>query len=166
MAKAKTKSLGASVLTIAVIVIVVVLRGGGQTAAPTTAPFDSPPVATASARPTESGEMDILDLYRREASDQILEIRARISRLLPDDNEGSRHQRFIVRFEASGHTVLISHNIDLAPRVPAETGDWVTVRGEYEWTDRGGVMHWTHHNPNRNPRHPGGWIEHNGRRYE
>lgn len=87
-----------------------------------------------------------------------------VSRVLSDDNEGSRHQRFIVRL-SSGRTLLIAHNIDLAPRVPSlSVGDTVSFYGEYEWNDRGGVIHWTHHDPRGN--HVGGWVEHKGRRYE
>ncbi len=87
-----------------------------------------------------------------------------VVRVLPDDNDGSRHQRFIVRL-ASGRTLLIAHNIDLAPRVPSlGQGDSVGFYGEYEWNDRGGVIHWTHHDPQG--RHPAGWIEHRGRRYQ
>jgi len=45
------------------------------------------------------------------------------TRILSDDNDGSRHQRFILRL-ASGQTVLIAHNIDLAPRISSlSTGD-------------------------------------------
>src|SRR5678816_7672 len=70
-----------------------------------------------------------------------------VTRVLSDDNDGSRHQRFIVSL-ASGQTLLISHNIDLAPRVDAlSVGDVVSFRGEYEWNDKGGVIHWTHHDP-------------------
>jgi len=88
----------------------------------------------------------------------------RVTRVLSDDNDGSRHQRFIVEV-APGRTVLIAHNIDLAPRVPSiSVGDTVSFYGEYEWNDRGGVIHWTHHDPRGS--HVGGWIEHKGRRYE
>ena len=87
-----------------------------------------------------------------------------VSRILSDDNEGSRHQRFILRL-ASGRTLLIAHNIDLAPRISSlRTGDTVSFYGEYEWNDRGGVIHWTHHDPQG--RHASGWLEHNGQRYQ
>jgi hypothetical protein len=86
-----------------------------------------------------------------------------VDRILADDLEGSRHQRFVVRLP-SGLTILVSHNIDIARRVPVAEGDTLTVRGEYEWNERGGVVHWTHHDP-RDPRH-GGWILHKNRRYE
>ena len=87
-----------------------------------------------------------------------------VIRVLSDDNEGSRHQRFIVRL-SSGRTLLIAHNIDLAPRVASlRVGDTVSFNGEYEWNDRGGVIHWTHRDPQN--RHQAGWIEHRGKRYQ
>lgn len=84
--------------------------------------------------------------------------------ILPDGNDGSRHQRFIVRLD-SGRTSLIAHNIDLAPRVASlRKGDKVFFNGEYEWNDKGGVIHWTHRDPRR--QHQAGWIEHKGKRYQ
>ncbi len=102
-------------------------------------------------------------LFRDRISDVMVTLTGPVDRILPDDNDGSRHQRFIVR-TPSGRTVLIAHNIDLARRVPIEIGDTVTIRGEYEWSDRGGTMHWTHHDPKQ--WREGGWIEHRGIRYE
>lgn len=105
----------------------------------------------------------ILRAFAERRSDEWVTATGEVTRLLPDDNEGSRHQRFIVRLDP-GHTLLISHNIDLAPRIDAlRTGDRVTFRGEYEWNDRGGVVHWTHHDPQG--RHDGGWILHDGNEY-
>jgi hypothetical protein len=87
-----------------------------------------------------------------------------VVRVLSDDNEGSRHQRFIVRL-ASGRTVLIAHNIDLAPRVERlSEGDTVSFSGEFEENEQGGVVHWTHHDPAA--RHVGGWIRHRDRTYQ
>jgi hypothetical protein len=88
----------------------------------------------------------------------------RVIRILSDDNDGSRHQRFILEL-SSGQTLLIAHNIDLAPRVSSlKTGDTVDFYGEYEPNSQGGVIHWTHHDPQG--RHVAGWLEHNGRRYQ
>jgi hypothetical protein len=87
-----------------------------------------------------------------------------VSRILSDDNNGSRHQRFILRLP-SGQTLLVAHNIDLAPRIASlQAGDSVSFFGVYEWNDKGGVIHWTHADPAG--RHIAGWIEHNGVRYQ
>lgn len=97
-------------------------------------------------------------------SDIQVEGKGTVIRLLPDDSDGSRHQRFIVEL-ASGQTLLISHNIDIAPRIAGlEVGDSVSFNGEYVWNAKGGVIHWTHHDPRG--RHVAGWVIHNGNTYK
>ena len=87
-----------------------------------------------------------------------------VIKILRDDLAGTRHQRFIVRL-SSGQTLLIAHNIDLAPRVISlRKGDKVFFYGEYEWNSKGGTIHWTHHDPAG--RHIAGWIKHNGKKYQ
>ena len=87
-----------------------------------------------------------------------------VVKILADDRDGNRHQRFIVRLE-SGQTILIAHNIDLANRVDSlKEGDWVEFEGEYEWNPKGGVIHWTHRDPHGH--HLAGWIKHNGQTYQ
>jgi hypothetical protein len=88
----------------------------------------------------------------------------RVVRLLPDDDDGIRHQKFILQL-ASGQKLLVAHNIDLAGRVESlEPGDTVEFRGEFEWNPQGGVIHWTHRDPQR--RHADGWLKHDGRTYQ
>jgi len=83
---------------------------------------------------------------------------------LADDTDGSRHQKFILKL-SSGQTLLISHNIDLAPRISSlRKGDTVNFYGEYEWSPKGGVVHWTHHDPGG--KHENGWLKHNGVTYQ
>jgi len=90
-------------------------------------------------------------------------VSADVVKTLKDDNKGSRHQRFLIKVSNST-TLLVAHNIDLAPYIPLKRGDRVTIRGEYVWNDKGGVLHWTHHDPKG--RKKGGWIDLNGKRYE
>ncbi|MEO0539704.1 MAG: DUF3465 domain-containing protein [Cyanobacteria bacterium P01_A01_bin.105] len=111
--------------------------------------------------PTEN----ITAAYQTGLSDVMVESTGVVERLLSDDNVGSRHQRLIVRV-GPDQTVLVAHNIDpdIGSRVEnIRVGDTVRFRGEYEWNELGGIVHWTHRDPDRE--HPDGWIEHNGVRY-
>jgi hypothetical protein len=86
-----------------------------------------------------------------------------VVRKLPDDLEGSRHQKFILQL-ATGQTLLVAHNIDLAPRVARlKLRDRLIINGEYIWNEEGGIMHLTHRNPSGFGFH--GWIRKNGRTY-
>jgi hypothetical protein len=61
-------------------------------------------------------------------------------------------------------TVLIAHNIDLARRVPVGLGDRVCFRGMYEWNELGGLVHWTHDDPQGVE--DGGWIRYRRKTYQ
>jgi hypothetical protein len=112
------------------------------------------------------GDGGIPRLFAAKMSDAWVEATGTVKKVLPDDDDttGGLHQRWIVRL-AGGHEVLIAHNFETGGRVPVEEGDWINFRGEYEWTEKGGTVHFTHA-PKFKRRDPGGWIEHNGRRYE
>ena len=87
-----------------------------------------------------------------------------VHKVLPDDNDGSRHQRFILALD-NGMTVLVAHNIDLAPRLDGlRAGDVVEFNGVYEWNAKGGVIHWTHRDPRGH--HADGWLRYQGRLYQ
>ncbi|SFL29117.1 Protein of unknown function [Nitrosomonas aestuarii] len=84
--------------------------------------------------------------------------------ILSDDLNGSRHQRFIIELK-SKQTLLIAHNIDLAPRIDTlAVNDKIEFFGEYEWNDKGGVIHWTHHDPEEI--HVNGWLFHSNVIYQ
>lgn len=115
-------------------------------------------------RSSSDGDAALARAFEQRTSNIQVEGQGVVLRVLPDDNDGSRHQRFIVAL-GSGQTLLISHNIDLAPRVVGlRKGDVVSFSGEYEWSAKGGVIHWTHRDPGR--RHPAGWIKHNNELYQ
>lgn len=111
-----------------------------------------------------AGDVLIAEAFRSGRSNVQVGAEGRVVRILSDDNKGSRHQRFLLELE-SGHSLLIAHNIDLAPRVDdLREGEWLEFYGEYEWNEKGGVIHWTHHDPKG--RHPGGWLKYQGRVYQ
>ncbi|WP_162812276.1 DUF3465 domain-containing protein [Vibrio cholerae] len=102
--------------------------------------------------------------YQSQQSDLQVQGVGQVVKVLPDDNDGSRHQKFILKLN-SGQTLLVAHNIDLAPRIPnLKVGDSVEFYGEYEWNKKGGVLHWTHKDPQN--RHAHGWLKHNDQVYE
>lgn len=152
------------------VVMSLVGPGPDRSIAPPTAPAPvSPPsvvqvpvaVPVANTGPTDAL---LAQAYQQRWNNYQMGGIARVSRLLPDDNDGSRHQKFIIQ-TAQGQTVLIAHNIDLAPRIPAlQVGDIIEFYGEYEWNEKGGVIHWTHHDPAN--RHAHGWLKHNGAVYQ
>ena len=109
-------------------------------------------------------EGQIARAFENKTSDVQVEGEGVVTQILSDDLSGSRHQRFIVSL-ASGQTILIVHNIDLAERVDGlQTGDRVGFYGEYMWNEQGGKVHWTHHDPQG--RHVAGWLKYNGRTYQ
>ncbi len=109
------------------------------------------------------GVKTIEHAFQQRQSKIWVEVEGVVVKKLPDDNDGSRHQRFILKI-GNGRTLLVAHNIDLAPRVPLSISDKLILRGRYEWNEKGGVLHWTHHDPNGDV--AGGWIEYKGKRYQ
>ncbi len=69
------------------------------------------------------------------------------------------HEGFLLHLRgAAGHglTVRVETNVDITGPVPLGAGDDVEVRGEYLYDERGGLIHYTHHDPRG--RHPGGFV--------
>lgn len=134
-------------------------------------PAARPPGAAGPAAPAPAAQQPgsstgdnalVAKLYAEHRSNVVVEVTGEVERTLRDDTQGSPHQRFVVRLSPK-LTVLVAHNTGLAPRVPVHRGSVVRIRGEYEWSAQGGVLHWTHHDPQH--RHQDGWIEFNGQRY-
>lgn len=125
----------------------------------------APRIETPVAERTEARSSNALaDAYAEQISAVQVTGEGSVTRVLGDDSLGDRHQRFILALD-SGQTLLIAHNIDIAPRIDSlREGDRVSFNGEYEWNDRGGVVHWTHHDPQG--QHETGWLKHRGRTYQ
>ncbi len=120
--------------------------------------------STGSGFQQQQNEQLLAEAFRNQRSNLQIAGEGEVERILSDDLQGSRHQRFTLRL-ASGQSLLIAHNIDLASRIEnLSEGDQVLFFGEYEWNERGGVIHWTHRDPAG--RHPDGWLKHAGKTYQ
>lgn len=114
--------------------------------------------------PGSSANAELLQAYSRQQSNVQVAGQGVVAKVLRDDLKGSRHQKFILQI-ADGPSILVAHNIDLAPRINGlRAGDSVEFYGEYEWNNKGGVVHWTHRDPGR--RHVDGWLKHQGQTFE
>lgn len=145
----------------------------GSSVPTSTTPFPAPD-RPASPPATFSRDKDggIGELFRLGKSDVVVEATGTIVKVLPDDEDTSdgseMHQKFLVELpgdaQASrGVTVRVCHNLKFG-HVPVNEGDTISFKGEYEWSDRGGTIHWTHHDPRGT--HEDGFILHKGQRYE
>ena len=122
----------------------------------------APPVISEKSNAKSDALID--DAYANHKSNLQVSGQGIVTKLLPDDNRGSRHQKFLIKLP-SGLTLLVAHNIDLAPRMSVlRVGDTLEFYGEYAWNSKGGVIHWTHRDPNG--RHVAGWLQHQGRKYQ
>lgn len=136
------------------VVYVYQARSPGQARSP-----DAGVVPSAAPAP---GGAAVLEAFNARRSGVEVEATGVVARRLADDRKGLPHERFILR--VGDLTVLVAHNTELAPAVPVAVGDTVEVRGEYEWNQLGGVIHWTHRDPDG--RHAPGWIRLRGRLYQ
>ena len=88
-----------------------------------------------------------------------------VVRLLTDQTSATgTHERFIVKLLTGEITVEVEHNVSIGARAPVAEGDHVIVHGEYVWNAQGGVIHFTHHDPQGT--HEGGYIQDNGKTYD
>ncbi len=85
-----------------------------------------------------------------------------VTKLLPDDNVGLKHQKWVVRL-SNGKEMQAVYNSDMCPRVPVKVGDVVAMGGMFLWTEVGPMIHWLHHDPKGS--RPDGYVMINGTYY-
>ncbi len=120
--------------------------------------------ASASAAPSADNAAIAADFAAHRTNVEVT-AHGSVERLLSDESSDTGlHQRFILKLTGSTQTLLITNNVSIGKRVPVVVGDDVVVHGEYVWNDQGGLVHFTHHDPQHT--HPDGWIERQGIRYD
>ena len=153
---ARASAAAVLLLTVAGPVLCIALAAcGGLTPGGEAASGDLPP---------GEGDAALAAAFKDHAGDVQVQGSGTVVKVLPDDTEGGRHQRFILRLQ-SGQTLLVAHNIDVAPRVEGlSVGDTVAFNGVYEWNAQGGTIHWTHKDAGGN--HASGGLRHDGTTYQ
>jgi hypothetical protein len=122
-------------------------------------------IAPACMPPTTTDNAAVERAYAEHRSTVQVSAQGEVTRVLADDSGPSGvHQRFIIRLAGSTQTVLVENNVTIGQRAPVVEAKDVLVHGEYVWNDEGGLIHFTHHDPDRS--HEGGWIEVGGVRYQ
>lgn len=111
----------------------------------------------------EPGIKTVQDAYRYHQTDVMAEVTGTVARILVDDRDDTRNQKFIMRL-ANGQSLLVLHDQVSSDRVPVKIDDTVLVRGEYQWTETGGTLRFTQRD--YSPRRMHGWIDHQGQRYD
>ena len=87
----------------------------------------------------------IQQVFQTQKNNIQLQSSGTVKVVLVDDNNGSRHQKFILQLQ-NGLTVLVAHNIDLSSRIDGlQKGDTVGFYEEYEYSEKGGLIHWITH---------------------
>ena len=117
------------------------------------------------AAPGQPNDQAIVQDFQQHRSAVEVTADGTVIRLLNDSTGPSgTHERFIIRLRTGDLTLLIDHNVSIGARVPVHDGDQVLVHGEYVWNAQGGLIHFTHHDPQGT--REGGYIEDNGARYD
>ncbi|HXN57449.1 MAG TPA: DUF3465 domain-containing protein [Candidatus Angelobacter sp.] len=106
----------------------------------------------------------VSDFHNHQSSVEVT-ADATVVRLLADSTSSTgTHERFIIKLSSGDLTIEVEHNISIAARAPVKEGDHVIVHGEYIWNSQGGLIHFTHHDPQGT--HEGGYIQAGGTTYD
>lgn len=118
---------------------------------------------TSASRPTQQAVLE--RALRDKAQDQLLVVVGWVTGILPDvERDGVSYQRFEVRLVNRQH-LLIEHDLHRSTRVEGiKAGSELLIRGRYFWNEQGGVLRYTHHDPEQ--KRPDGWIRFKHRNYE
>ena len=111
----------------------------------------------------EPGFATVQDAFRDHQSGMMVEVTGNVVRILRDDKDDRRNQKFIIRL-TNGQSLLVIHDQVAGERVPVAINDSVLVRGKYQWSETGGTLIFTRRDHSLHRLH--GWIEHQGRRYD
>jgi hypothetical protein len=114
----------------------------------------------AGASSSDAGNGAVYDAWRAQRSRVEVTADGSVARVLGiREGPSGTHEGFLLHLRGSagrGLTVRVEDNVDITGRIPLREGDDVIVKGEYVYDPRGGLIHYTHHDPRG--RHPSGYV--------
>jgi len=88
-----------------------------------------------------------------------------VAELGTSNGPSGEHEGFLLRLTRQCDLMLrVETNVDITGPVPLRPGETVIVKGQFEDDPTGGVIHWTHHDPEG--RHVAGYVLAGGKYYE
>ncbi len=123
-------------------------------------------VSACNSHPEEPNNALVCQLYAGQGSKTEVFVKGTVQRVLGDSQGPSGvHEGYLLQLR-HGCDVLarIETNETLTGHIPLHNGESVEVKGEYEYTPEGGVIHWTHRA--RNGRHINGYVYAGGKYYQ
>jgi hypothetical protein len=111
----------------------------------------------------DGNEAVVEKAYYERQSGLMVEVSGEVFAQINQDKSNKQHQEFKMRLP-SGQLLLVVHKNDIDGWIPLENNDTVTVRGQYTWSETGGIIHGTQRDSSMKRLH--GWVEHGGVRYD
>ena len=148
---------------VSIILLVLVFSACGKPSPAESVTLQSPQLQNNGSSDAGTDNASVENAYQHKQSDVQVSGHGKVVKLLSDDAQGARHQKFLVRINAQ-QTLLFAHNMDLAAKIPLQVGDEIMFTGEYVYNPKGGIIHWTHLDPHGH--HPSGWIMLHGNKYQ
>jgi hypothetical protein len=101
--------------------------------------------------------------WQQRLSGVQLSLEGKISRVFSSMETEAGQQKFSLQL-AQGQVVTVIHDVRLGSAIEdLAEGEIIEVFGEYQWAPDGGVIHWTHRDPEGNRQ--AGWVRYKDRLY-
>jgi hypothetical protein len=143
--------------------LVSVLLSFSALASATTSEFDEVSISSSFDFQPDGSDQDLINAVSNRRKVNFVEGDGMVvTKVLPEDNDGLRHQKWMVRL-SNGASLQAVYNSDMCPHVPIREGDVVAMGGMFLWTNQGPMIHWLHHDPRGH--RPDGYVKVNGKFY-
>jgi hypothetical protein len=116
-------------------------------------------------QPEQPDNAQACTAYAASAQRQEVIVKGTVADLLGTaQGPSGEHEGFLLKLTQQCDLLLrVEVNTDITGPIPLHAGETAIVKGEYETDPTGGVIHWTHHDPQG--RHVGGYIVAAGKTY-